>query len=327
MLALQIPRVQGLVSSLQLVRFLTVDCRPTLVRAVHRTMPSPAARAFVGRLMADPSFLGKLALEQLITLAAGAAYEAQQRGARLGAEADLAVANVLTQLLGNAALVWSLAPTRSYGAAHKHAWQRAVAGLPNYVFDSCGPLRQYTRASRSGALLYKAAQLSSAGLALGAASSAVQSALLARHRATDPAFRPTVPVPTRATSAAGFAAWLGLSGNVRYQLLGGADRWMRERLSSLSTTWVTTAFARLANNHVGDASRLWLLGLPAAPSVLAGGAARITGAPTQARRTPTIGGVRRDASKRRRSAAVGSAAQAPSSFSVSASAGGSPARS
>ncbi len=310
-------------SSLQLVRFLSVDCRPTLVRAVHRTMPSPAARAFVGRLMADPSFLGKLALEQLITLAAGVAYEAQQRGARLGAEADLATASVLTQLLGNAALVWSLAPTRSYGAAHKHAWQRAVAGLPNYVFDSCGPLRQYTRASRSGALLFKAAQLSGAGFALGAASSAVQSALLARHRAADPAFRPSVPVPTLATSAAGYAAWMGLSGNVRYQLLGGADRWMRERLSSLSTTWVTTAFARLANNHVGDASRLWLLGLPAAPSVLAGGAARLTGVPTQTRRAPTSGAAaRRDASQRRRAATAGSGASqaAAPSFSVSASA-------
>ena len=129
-------------------------------------------------------------------------------------------------------------------------------------------------------------------------------------------------MPTLATSAAGYAAWMGLSGNVRYQLLGGADRWMRERLSSLSTTWVTTAFARLANNHVGDASRLWLLGLPAAPSVLAGGAARITGVPTQTRRAPTSGAARRNANQRRRAATAGSgAAQAAApSFSVSASA-------
>lgn len=57
--------LQGIVSSLQLARFLSVDCRPTIVRAVSRHMPLSQSRAFVGRLMADPSFLYKLALEQV----------------------------------------------------------------------------------------------------------------------------------------------------------------------------------------------------------------------------------------------------------------------
>jgi hypothetical protein len=317
------------------VRFLSVDCRPTLVRAVHRTMPSPAARAFVGRLMADPSFLGKLAVEQLITLGAGCAYEASQRGQRLGAEADLAAANVLTLLASNAAAVWCLAPTRSYGAAHKHAWQRAVASLPNYVFDSCGPLRQYTRASRTGALLYKAAELSGVGVCVGAAGGALSQLLLARHKRADPSFTPAVPVPSIATSALGYGAWLGLSSNVRYNLLGGADRWMRERLSSLSTTWVCTGFARLGNNHVGDMSRLWLLGLPtAAPLGLGAGA--ITGMPAATRRSATrgaAGGAARKAGgarKRRAVAGAGAGAGAAAAkqpaggFSVSAGAAAPP---
>jgi hypothetical protein len=329
------------VSSLQLVRFLSVDCRPTLVRAVHRTMPSPAARAFVGRLMADPSFLGKLAVEQLITLGAGVAYEASARGARLSDEAELASANVLTLLASNAALVWCLAPTRSYGAAHKHAWQRAVASLPNYVFDSCGPLRQYTKLSRTSALLYKAAQLSGVGVAIGAAGGAASHLLLARRKRADPSFTPSVPIPSVGASALGYGAWLGLSGNIRYNLLGGADRWARERLSSLSTTWVTTCFARLGNNHIGDVSRLWLLGLPAAPGLM--GTSVITGMPQTATRRAapmgSAGGVAQRragsaagaAARKRRAAAAaaaaggaGAGAAAPAGFSVSAAAAGAP---
>jgi hypothetical protein len=328
------------VSSLQLVRFLSVDCRPTLVRAVHRTMPTPAARAFVGRLMADPSFLGKLAVEQLITLGAGVAYEASARGARLSDEAELASANVLTLLASNAALVWCLAPTRSYGAAHKHAWQRAVASLPNYVFDSCGPLRQYTKLSRTSALLYKAAQLSGVGVAIGAAGGAASHLLLARRKRSDPSFTPSVPIPSIGASALGYGAWLGLSGNVRYNLLGGADRWARERLSSLSTTWVTTCFARLGNNHIGDVSRLWLLGLPAAPGLM--GAGVITGVPTTVTRraaasgaaggagvaTRRAGSTGAAAARKRRAAAAaaagGAAVAAPAGFSVSAAAAAAP---
>jgi hypothetical protein len=59
---------------------------------------------------------------------------------------------VLTQLGANAAAVWCLAPTRSYGAAHAHAWQRAVAGAPgaqtavigtSVPAGAGGPLRAY----------------------------------------------------------------------------------------------------------------------------------------------------------------------------------------
>ena len=314
----------GLVSSLQLARFLSVDCRPTLVRAVHRTLPTPLARAFVGRLMADPSFLGKLAVEQGITLGAGLMLEAQQRGSRLGGEADFAAANLLTLAAANAALVWSVAPSRVYGAAHTAGWAKAVAGLPNYVFDTCGPLRQYNTAARAAGLAVKAAQLSGVGAAIGVASWGLNRAALARHRATDPAFSPSVPLPSLQTTVGGYAAWLGLSGNVRYQLLGGADRWMRERLSSLGTCWAATTGARLANNAAGDASRLWLLGLPAyaypalmaQPARVAAPTGRVTGAPVRRQRTPA----QIAAARQRRAAAAAAAAAAaqPGGFTVSA---------
>jgi hypothetical protein len=41
----------GIVSSTQLVRFMSVDVRPSVVRAVSRTTPAFVSRALVGRLM------------------------------------------------------------------------------------------------------------------------------------------------------------------------------------------------------------------------------------------------------------------------------------
>lgn len=148
--------------------------------------------------------------------------------------------------------------------------------LPNYVFDTCGPLRQYTAVSRGTAFVYKAAQLSAAGVAVGALSSVASNALVGLRRRSDPKWEPSVPVPDLKTAALGTGAWLGLASNFRYQLIGGMDLWMHQRLSSLSTTTVATVFARLGNSYVGDMTRLYLLGLPTMPpptAYLAAGAA------------------------------------------------------
>ena len=74
--------------------------------------------------------------------------------------------------------------------------------------------------------------------------------------------KPAVPVPDVKTSALGMGAFLGLSCNARYQLIGGADRWMTDRLTSAGSAITATALIRLTNNQVGEQTRLFLLGLP-----------------------------------------------------------------
>jgi hypothetical protein len=299
----------GLVSSLQLVRFLAVDCRPTLVRAAHRVLPTASARAFVGRLMADPSFLAKLAVEQAITVAAGTAYEAAARGPRLRDEAGLATVGVAGQLASTAAAVWLLAPTRSYGAPTSSATQRLLQALPNHVFDASGPLRQYTLATRAAGALLKAAQLAGLGALIGGTTTQLQRSLVQRRQKADPTWRPAVHVPDLRTGALGTAAWLGLSCSARYNLLAGADRWMHERLSSLTAAVAGTCALRLVNNHVGDASRTWLLGLPSSDALAQWGG-RITGLATTM--AATQGGQQQQPgqqARRRSSAAAGKASR------------------
>jgi hypothetical protein len=253
----------GIVSSLALVRFMTVNVRPSVVRAVSRSTPQAFSRAFVGRLMADPAFLYKLAFEQVVTIGAATMYEVAHRGERLKSEWDLALTNIMQLSLANALTVWCMTPVRSFGSSATNGFQKFLATMPNNAFDRAGPLRQYTNATRGLSVVTKAAELSAVGVMTGGAFSLINSGLLAMHRKKKGEnWEPAIPVPDLKTSALGMGAFLGISCNLRYQLLGGADRWMTEHLTSLASSVSATALGRVVNNQIGEPTRLFALGLP-----------------------------------------------------------------
>uniref|UniRef100_A0A7S0N4C8 Uncharacterized protein n=1 Tax=Pyramimonas obovata TaxID=1411642 RepID=A0A7S0N4C8_9CHLO len=252
----------GLVSSAQLVRFLGVDARPSLVRTVARKTPAVFSRGFVGRMMGDPSILLKLAFEQAMAAGITICYEAQQRGDKFKSELDLVAVNVVSVLVTNAAMVWLLCPNRSFGAPIKYPWQRTLGNLPSNCFDKSGPLREYTNVSRGMGFLYKAAQLSAIGTAVGAVSGGVSNLLVGMRQKKEPEFQPALATPSTAHSASGYGAYCGLTGNVRYQLLNGLDRYMLNTFSSLPLTLGVSALARFGGQELGEQTRLHWLGLP-----------------------------------------------------------------
>ncbi|MCO5550477.1 hypothetical protein L7F22_003964 [Adiantum nelumboides] len=69
----------GFISSAQMARYLSYIGRPTLARLLSRAMPPSPSRAFVGRMIADPSFLYKLLWEQAVTIAYGSWWEFKHR--------------------------------------------------------------------------------------------------------------------------------------------------------------------------------------------------------------------------------------------------------
>lgn len=253
----------GIVSSLALVRFMSVNVRPSVVRAVSRGTPQAFSRAFVGRLMADPAFLYKLAFEQVVTISAATMYEVAHRGDKLKSEWDLALSNIAQLSLANALTVWCVTPSRSFGASATNGFSKFMATMPNNAFDRSGPLRQYTNATRGLSVITKAAELSAVGVATGGVFAAINSGLLSMHKKKEGEnWSPAIPVPDFKTSALGMGAFLGISCNLRYQLLGGADRWMTERLTSLASSVTATALGRVVNNQIGEPTRLFALGLP-----------------------------------------------------------------
>jgi hypothetical protein len=254
----------GLFSSAQLTRFLSMDVRPNAARAASRALPVGAAREFIGRLMADPAFLQKTVFEQSLAFALSMAHEAQVRGERLQQELDLALINSFGAAFAAGAAVWVTAPSRAYGSAAKMPWQRMLAELPHNVFDASGPLRQFSAGQRVAGFFASTAQLAAVGAATGAATSALSSAAVALHQRADSTYEPSSAVPAVATSAGGLAAFTALNANLRYQLLGGLDRWLYARAAALSLYGAVSGAARVAGGCVGELSRSWWQGLPTA---------------------------------------------------------------
>uniref|UniRef100_A0A803MPC8 Uncharacterized protein n=1 Tax=Chenopodium quinoa TaxID=63459 RepID=A0A803MPC8_CHEQI len=57
------------ISLAQLVKYLLNEARPSITRALQRGLRKDMSREFLGRIMADPSFLHKLLFEQFVTIA------------------------------------------------------------------------------------------------------------------------------------------------------------------------------------------------------------------------------------------------------------------
>lgn len=252
----------GLFSSAQLVRFCSMDVRPGVTRAVSRSLPASWSREFVGRLMADPAFVQKLFIEQVLAATSSIAYEWHVRGENFKKELDLVAINTVGLMAGTAATVWILTPSRSYGAVHKLPWQQMLSELPNCVFDSSGPLRNYTRQARMGGFFARMAELSAVGVLTGTATSMLGSAAVALRQRQDPSWQPSVPVPDVARASGGMGAYFALNVNTRYQLIGGMDRYLFDHTTALWTYLGFSTVGRAVSNRIGELSRPWWQGLP-----------------------------------------------------------------
>eukprot|EP00250_Pteridium_aquilinum_P005022 c15185_g1_i1 orf=381-1931(-) len=248
----------GFISSAQMVRYLSHIGRPTVARHISRAIPPSASRAFVGRMIADPSFLYKMCWEQFVTVAYGSWWEFKHRRERLKDEWGLAAVNILSLCLCNAAIVWSLAPCRSYGSTFKFNLQNTIQKLPNNVFERSYAFREFDVTKRVQSFFYKAGELCLVGLLTGAASGGLVKLIGSRKENL------TVPAPTVKTSALSYGAFLGLSGNLRYQLLYGAERVMQQQFNHVGVVVFCSTLLRALNIYVGDASRVSWLGLDVA---------------------------------------------------------------
>jgi hypothetical protein len=252
----------GLFSSAQLVRFMSMDVRPGITRAVTRSLPPSLAREMVGRLMADPGFVQKMVVETSVAACASLCYEYQARGERFKDELDLVLINTLGLALATGATSWMLAPCRSYGAVHKFPWQQALDSLPNCVFDASGPLRHYSVGQRAASVFVKMAELSAVGAVMGVTTSALSAAAVDLHKRNDPSYSPSIATPDISHSMAGMAAYFALNANARYQVVGGLDRFLFQRCNYLWTYMGISMLTRGLSTAVGEMSRPWMQGLP-----------------------------------------------------------------
>ncbi|XP_065870507.1 protein RETICULATA-RELATED 1, chloroplastic [Euphorbia lathyris] len=250
----------GLVSSAQMVKFLAINARPTTTRFISRTLPQAISRAFIGRMIADPAFLYRLLLEQAATIGCSVWWEVKNRKDRIKQEWDLALVNVLTASACNAVVVWSLAPSRSYGNTFRFDLQNTLQKLPNNIFEKSYPLREFDLQKRVHSFFYKAAELSVVGLTAGAIQGQLSNFLASKKKD-----RLSVTVPPMSHYARGYGAFLGLYANMRYQLLCGFDRAMVSHFDVIGVALVFSTALRMLNVQIGESSRLAWIGAEADP--------------------------------------------------------------
>ncbi|KAH6768795.1 plant/protein [Perilla frutescens var. frutescens] len=252
----------GMVSSAQLVKFLAISARPTTARFISRSLPQGLSRAFIGRMIADPAFLGRLLLEQATTIGCSVWWEIQNRKERIKQEWDLALINVLTVTACNAIVVWSLAPCRSYGNTFQTDLQNTLQKLPNNIFETSYKFRDFDLQKRLLSFLYRAAELSMVGFTAGAAQGALSNLAASKKEG-----RLSVTIPSVSTNALGYGAFLGLYANLRYQLLCGFDRATVNYFDVIGVALFFSTALRVLNVQVGETSRMAWLGIEADPLV------------------------------------------------------------
>ncbi|XP_020576157.1 protein RETICULATA-RELATED 1, chloroplastic [Phalaenopsis equestris] len=250
----------GLLSSAQLVRFLSINARPTTSRLISRALSPSLSRAWIGRMIADPSFLYKLILEQVTTIGSTVWWELKSRKGRIKEEWDLAFINVMTVAACNAFIVWSLAPCRSYGSTFRFDLQNSIQKLPNNIFEKSYPMREFDLHKRIHSFFYKAAELCLVGLTAGSIQGSLTKVVSSRKEG-----RLSVTIPSLKNYALGYGAFLGLYANLRYQLICGIDRAMFDRFDVLGVAMFFGTVLRVLNIHIGETSRLAWLGIEAHP--------------------------------------------------------------
>lgn len=250
----------GLISSAQMVKFLTINARPTVSRFVSRSLPQGLSRAFIGRLLADPAFIYRFLLEEAATIGCSVWWEFKNRKDRIKQEWDLALINVLTAAACNAVVVWSLAPCRSYGNTFQFDLQNTLQKLPNNIFEKSYPLREFDLQKRVQCFLFKAAELCMAGLSAGAIQGGLSNSLAKKKEG-----RLSVSVPSVSSNALGYGAFLGIYANLRYQLLCGFDRAMVSHFDVIGVALFFSTVSRVMNVQLGETSKRAWLGVEADP--------------------------------------------------------------
>ena len=232
-------------STAQWVRYLTVQDRPNVFRAIERGLAKfPDARSgFVGRMLADPAFMQKTALEGSMATTVALLHEVHVRGKRIKSEWDYALINAVCMGTGAAVCSALVAPSKTPSPPRStFPWQQMLHELPNNAFESSTPARQFRVPQRVSSVVAKGVEVSAVHAIAGGASAALQHCASLAHQSRDRRYRPTTPIPGISRAAGGMGVYGGLAANSRLQAAAGLERVLLEH-AKVSTTWQVMGLA------------------------------------------------------------------------------------
>lgn len=210
------------------------------------------------RMLADPSFLFKVGIEMSIDSCCATFAEVQKRGKDFWSEFELYAADLLVGLVVDAALVGLLAPYVRFGKPSVSrgflgGMQQACAALPSSVFEAERPGCRFSVKQRVATLFYKGVLYGSVGFGCGLIGQGIANMIMNAKRSINKS-EEDIPVPPLVKSAALWGVFLGVSSNVRYQIINGLESLVEASPLAKQVPPVAMAFTvgvRFANNIYG----------------------------------------------------------------------------
>eukprot|EP00262_Sarcandra_glabra_P015631 TRINITY_DN4875_c0_g1_i1.p1 TRINITY_DN4875_c0_g1~~TRINITY_DN4875_c0_g1_i1.p1 ORF type:complete len:452 (+),score=54.30 TRINITY_DN4875_c0_g1_i1:308-1663(+) len=210
------------------------------------------------RMLADPSFLFKVATEVVIDSCCATFAEVQKRGKDFWAEFELYVADLLVGVVVDIALVGLLAPYVRFGQTSVSKglfgrMQRVCGALPSSVFEAETPGCKFSIQQRVGTFFYKGVLYGSVGFACGIIGQGIANLIMTAKRSIRKS-EEDIPVPPLVKSAALWGVFLAVSSNTRYQIVNGLERLVEASPLARKVPPVALAFTvgvRFSNNIYG----------------------------------------------------------------------------
>ncbi|KAL6760071.1 hypothetical protein V8C86DRAFT_2560215 [Haematococcus lacustris] len=211
------------------------------------------------RILADNMFLFKVGAEVVIDSGCATVAEVRKRGKDFWAEFDFYLSDLVVGLVLDVALVSLMAPAAVLGGASKAAmttgWlQRALASVPSAVFEAnIRGVKSFSLGSRVACLGVKFLEYSLAGISCGLVGQGVCNAIMHLKRSIHGTKEDDVAVPPLMKTALVWGLFMGLSSNIRYQVVYGLERVVDLTVAKHvpAVAYGSTLAIRFVNNVIG----------------------------------------------------------------------------
>ncbi|GAB2212536.1 hypothetical protein Drorol1_Dr00020509, partial [Drosera rotundifolia] len=246
----------GLVSPEVLQNFFDLEQYPLISELTHRF------QGFRERLLADPKFLHRLAIEEAISITTTLLAQYERRKENFFEELDYVITDSLRGAVVDFFTVWLPAPTISFlSSGDEIAMDNSLdllgllGSIPDNAFQTNPAGKNWTLTHRAASVLVGGLKLASVGFISSIGAVASSNALFAVRRFLNPAMvsRPKYKRSPIFKTAVIYACFLGTSANLRYQFIAGVvEHRISELLPSETILLNGLSFvARIVNSYWG----------------------------------------------------------------------------
>ncbi|CAN0888387.1 Protein RETICULATA-RELATED 6, chloroplastic [Linum grandiflorum] len=248
---------QGLVSPEVLQNFFDLEQYPLIKELTDRF------QGFRERLLADPKFLHRLAIEESISITANIVAQYEKRQENFFEELDYVITDTVRGIVVDFFTVWLPAPTITFLSYNDdsnspdsmNALKGLLGSIPDNAFQKNLAGRDWNLSHRIASVLFGGLKLSGVGFVSSIAAVASSNAILSVRKLINPelVIDQRMKRPPILKTAVVYASFLGISANLRYQIIAGVieHRISDEFASQTILVGMLSFIARTINSYWG----------------------------------------------------------------------------